>query len=162
MSEQKNYSDYGYAGDERIEISVQEFVALRKALEKAMENGTRIELPQVLNHFDVTNGTRVKKPTKKKLEEGNLQEFVDNEETFTEKNAKVVYDSNLYPEVYNGLSLLMLIHNRNVDNDIAKPVEELRKLHEQQQQQAEGQNTETTEHQEEVSPENNMNVVRDE
>lgn len=148
MSEQKNYNDYGYVGDEKIEISVQEFIALRKALEKAMDNGTKVELPQVFNYFDVTKGTRIKKPTKKKLENENVKEFFDSEATFSEDNAKVSYDANLYPEVYNGFSLLMIIHNRNVEEGIAKHKDELKEHFEKQQQAKED--------------EPQMNVVKDE
>jgi hypothetical protein len=131
--EPKNYKEFSYMGDEVITMTVGEFVAIQKALDQAIANGVIAQHPQVIRWYDAKTNKPVEKPTQKQIEKKEVVLLADSEATKSQENMQVSYKANLFPEVFNGREILMGIHERMVDEGVAKPIEELRKAYEERQ-----------------------------
>lgn len=129
QNQPKDYSAFGYIGDETITMSIQEFNAMRQGLEKALQNGVITDYPQVVKWFNQKG--QVDNPTEKQIREGQVRQFADNRMTFSEENLTVRYNSNIFPEIYNALETGMQVHTRMVDEGVAKPIEEVKKAYEE-------------------------------
>lgn len=128
---QKNYSDYSYIGDETISMPVQDFMVMRKGLEKALNNGIEVDYPQIVRWFNLEEGKPVENPSEKDIQDGKVRQFADNEATFSEANQSVRYNNNIYPEIYNALQTGMKVHTEMVDAGVAKPLSEVKKAYEE-------------------------------
>lgn len=147
-----NYSDFTYTGEETITMNAKEFFTLRKGLEKALQNGVEGKYPQVLKYFNLKSGEPVDNPTEKDIQSGVVQQFADNEATFSQENLHVSYNTEVYPEIYNALQQAMIVHQDMVDKGVAKPLAEVQKFFEERN--AQGQSKVQSE-------EPTMNVVKD-
>lgn len=130
--EPKNYQDYGYAGDEEIVISVAEFIALQSALNKAMQNGVILQRPQITKWVEKSTGKDVKF-SMKAAQDGKIVAQSDIEATKSDENLQVSYDNNIFPEIFEAQATIMGIHYRQVENEVAKPTAELKRLYEERQ-----------------------------
>lgn len=132
QNEPKNYADYGYVGDEKIVISVEEFINLQKAINQAMTNGVIVQRPQVLQWIDA----KTEKPVKfslKAAQEGTIKQLPDTEATASDENVSVSYNNNIFPHIFEGNKMLMGIHYRHVEAGVAKPTAELKRVYEERQ-----------------------------
>jgi hypothetical protein len=127
MQDKINPNDFGYLGDERFEISANEFQLLKVALEKGFSNTLRIEATEVPMFLDAETGMPVENPSEENLALGKILVTTNKEATFSQGNIKYTYDmTKLTREMLMAQELLVDIHLRNVETNVAKPLEELK------------------------------------
>jgi hypothetical protein len=124
----KNYTDYGYAGDEAITITVAELVALQKGANIAVQNGIIAQHPQVIKWYSTKTSMPVDKPTKKQIESGEVKQMADPSATASGENLQVSFNANIFPEVFESRAVAMGIHQRMVDEGVAKTRDELTEM----------------------------------
>jgi len=152
----KSYADYGYAGDEEITITVAELVALQKGSNIAVQNGIIAQHPQIIRWYSKETSMPVEKPTKKQIESKEVQQMADPAATGSSENLEVSFNANIFPEVFDARTIAMGIHQRMVDEGVAKTEEEINEL--QKERKNKGQ-MKVQEDKEEGHP--NMKVVKD-
>ncbi len=132
MKEQiKNPFEYGYLGDEKIEISANEFNLIRTALDHGIAATQKIDYVEITAYRDSETGKAVANPKEEDVASGKVRLITDKEATFHPSNAKVVYDGQkLKPEMLYASEMILDIHIRNVEAGIAKSKEQLIKANE--------------------------------
>ena len=127
----KNYADYSYIGEETITMTVPEFIAIQKALDQAISNGVIAQHPQVIRWYDVATQKPVENPTEKQITGQKVRQLADAEATKSEYNLRVSYNANLFPVVFNGREVTMAVHERMVEDGVAKPIDVVKQAYEE-------------------------------
>jgi hypothetical protein len=111
--------DYGYRGDEQITITGREFLLLRKAIEDAINNATLYRMDEIWRWVD-ENGEYVENPSSEDVLQGKVRRVTDIKNTVSESNLTVYFDPKMLTnEMLFGQELLLDIHLRNINNNIA-------------------------------------------
>lgn len=125
----KTLNNQWYRGDEKFEITAQEYTLLKVAVEQAMQGLVTVTFPEVKAFVNVETGAYIDKPSKKQLEAGTAVETVSPEKTFSAENRKISYDGKVTQELLSARELVMVIHQRNIENGVTTDVEELERLY---------------------------------
>ena len=127
MQDNINPNNYGYTGEEKFEISANEFQLMKVALEQGVRNTAKIEAVEVQMFLDAETGNVVENPTEQNLALGKVLVTTDKGATFSQSNMKYTYDmTKLTREMLMAQELLVDIHLRNVETNVAKPLDELK------------------------------------
>lgn len=130
QEEVKNPLNYGYLGDEKIEITAKEFIAMKTAVEQGINSTLESYLPEVVKYVNIESSKIVENPSQEDLQSGKVTLVTDRDATFSPSNVKYQYSTKLTPDMIMGQQLIMEIHERNVETGVAKSVEELKKASE--------------------------------
>ena len=130
QEEVKNPLNYGYLGDEKIEISAKEFMAMKTAVEQGINATLEGYLPEVTKYVNIETSKIVENPSQEDLQSGKVTLVTDRNATFSPANVKYQYSTKLTPDMIMGQQLIMEIHERNVETGVAKSIEELQKASE--------------------------------
>ena len=130
QEEVKNPLNYGYLGDEKIEITAKEFIAMKTAVEQGINSTLESYLPEVVKYVNIETSKIVDNPSQEDLQSGKVTLVTDRDATFSPANVKYQYSTKLTPDMIMGQQLIMEIHERNVETGVAKSVEELKKASE--------------------------------
>jgi hypothetical protein len=130
QEEVKNPLNYGYLGDEKIEITAKEFIAMKTAVEQGINSTLESYLPEVTKYVNIETSKIVDNPSQEDLQSGKVTMVTDRDATFNPANVKYQYSTKLTPDMIMGQQLIMEIHERNVETGIAKSIEELQKASE--------------------------------
>lgn len=130
QEEVKNPLNYGYLGDEKIEITAKEFIAMKTAIEQGINSTLDSYLPEVTRYVNVETSKIVENPSQEDLQSGKVALVTDRDATFSPMNVRYHYSTKLTPDMIMGQQLIMEIHERNVEVGVAKSSEELKKLSE--------------------------------
>jgi hypothetical protein len=128
QEEVKNPLEYGYLGDERVELTAKEFMQLKNAVEQGINATLESFLPEVLRYVDRESSEIVLEPNQEDLTSGKVVTVTDREATFNPANVKYQYNTKLSPDMIKGQQLIMEIHERNVETGVAKSIVELEAL----------------------------------
>jgi hypothetical protein len=128
--EVKNPLNYGYLGDEKIEITAKEFIAMKTAVEQGINSTLESYLPEVTKYVNIETSKIVDNPSQEDLQSGKVTMVTDRDATFNPANVRYQYSTKLTPDMIMGQQLIMEIHERNVETGIAKSIEELQKASE--------------------------------
>lgn len=130
QEEVKNPLNYGYLGDEKIEITAKEFIAMKTAVEQGINSTLESYLPEVIKYVNIETSKIVENPSQEDLQSGKVTLVTDRDATFSPANVRYQYSTKLTPDMIMGQQLIMEIHERNVETGVAKSVEELQKASE--------------------------------
>ena len=130
QEEVKNPLNYGYLGDEKIEITEKEFIAMKTAVEQGINSTLESYLPEVVKYVNIETSKIVDNPSQEDLQSGKVTLVTDRDATFSPANVKYQYSTKLTPDMIMGQQLIMEIHERNVETGVAKSIEELQKASE--------------------------------
>jgi hypothetical protein len=130
QEEVKNPLNYGYLGDEKIEITAKEFIAMKTAVEQGINSTLESYLPEVVKYVNIETSKIVENPSQEDLQSGKVTLVTDRDATFSPANVKYHYSTKLTPDMIMGQQLIMEIHERNVETGVAKSIEELQKASE--------------------------------
>lgn len=130
QEEVKNPLNYGYLGDEKIEITAKEFIAMKTAVEQGINSTLESYLPEVVKYVNIETSKIVDNPLQEDLQSGKVTLVTDRDATFSPTNVKYQYSTKLTPDMIMGQQLIMEIHERNVETGVAKSIEELQKASE--------------------------------
>jgi hypothetical protein len=130
QEEIKNPMNYGYLGDEKIEITAKEFIAMKTAIEQGINSTLESYLPEVTKYVNVETSKIVENPSQEDLQSGKVALVTDRDATFNPANVRYQYSTKLTPDMIMGQQLIMEIHERNVGIGLAKTMEELQKASE--------------------------------
>jgi len=130
QEEVKNPLNYGYLGDEKIEITSKEFMAIKSAVEQGINATLESYLPEVTKYVSVETSSIVENPSQEDLQSGKVTLVTDRDATFNPANVRYQYSTKLTPDMIMGQQLIMEIHERNVEIGVAKTLEELQKASE--------------------------------
>lgn len=130
QEEVKNPLNYGYLGDEKIEITAKEFIAMKTAVEQGINSTLESYLPEVTKYVNVETSKIVDNPSQEDLQSGKVTMVTDRDATFNPMNVRYQYSTKLTPDMIMGQQLIMEIHERNVEIGVAKTLEELQKASE--------------------------------
>ena len=130
QEEVKNPLNYGYLGDEKIEITAKEFIAMKTAVEQGINSTLESYLPEVVKYVNIETSKIVDNPSQEDLQSGKVTLVTDRDATFSPSNVKYQYSTKLTPDMIMGQQLIMEIHERNVETGVAKSIEELQKASE--------------------------------
>jgi hypothetical protein len=128
QEEVKNPLEYGYLGDERVEMTAKEFMQLKNAVEQGINATLESFLPEVLRYVNRETSEVVFEPTQEDIAIGKVVTVTDREATFNPANVKYHYNTKLSPDMIKGQQLIMEIHERNVETGVAKSIAELEAL----------------------------------
>ena len=128
QAEAKNPLEYGYLGDERVEITAKEFMQLKNAVEQGINATLESYLPEVLRYVNRETSEIVLEPSQEDVASGKVVTVTDREATFNPANVKYQYNTKLSPDMIKGQQLIMEIHERNVEVGVAKSIKELEAL----------------------------------
>ena len=90
----------------KIELEVEQLKVIRSAIGKAIDNETVITYPEQLSYLNIKSNKLVSKPSKDKLESGEVIPIADPDKTFSQDNIKISYTNRLTKEMIYSLSLL--------------------------------------------------------
>jgi hypothetical protein len=130
QEEVKNPLNYGYLGDEKIEITAKEFMAMKSAVEQGINATLESYLPEVTKYVNIETSSIVASPSQEDLQAGKVTLVTDRDATFNPANVRYQYSTKLTPDMIMGQQLIMEIHERNVEIGVAKTLEELQKASE--------------------------------
>lgn len=130
QEEIKNPMNYGYLGDEKIEITAKEFIAMKTAIEQGINSTLESYLPEVTRYVNIETSKIVDNPSQEDLQSGKVTMVTDRDATFNPANVRYQYSTKLTPDMIMGQQLIMEIHERNVGAGVAKSLEELKKANE--------------------------------
>lgn len=130
QEEVKNPLNYGYLGDEKIEITSKEFMAMKSAIEQGINATLESYLPEVTKYVNIETSKIVENPSQEDLQSGKVTLVTDRDATFNPMNVRYQYSTKLTPDMIMGQQLIMEIHERNVEMGLAKSLEELQKASE--------------------------------
>lgn len=130
QEEVKNPLNYGYLGDEKIEITAKEFMAMKSAVEQGINATLESYLPEVTKYVSIETSSIVENPSQEDLQSGKVTLVTDRDATFNPVNVRYQYSTKLTPDMIMGQQLIMEIHERNVEIGVAKTLEELQKASE--------------------------------
>jgi hypothetical protein len=130
QEEIKNPMNYGYLGDEKLEITAKEFIAMKTAIEQGINATLESYLPEVVKYVNVETSKIIDNPSQEELQSGKVTMVTDRDATFSPRNVKYQYSTKLTPDMIMGQQLIMEIHERNVGLGLAKSMEELQKANE--------------------------------
>lgn len=128
QAEEKNPLEYGYLGEERVEITAKEFMQLKNAVEQGINATLESYLPEVLRYVNRETSEIVLEPSQEDVASGKVVTVTDREATFNPVNVKYHYNTKLSPDMIKGQQLIMEIHERNVETGVAKSIKELEVL----------------------------------
>lgn len=129
--EVKNPQEYGYVGDEKIEITAREFLTLSKAVSDGILATLQVHMPEVTKHINVETSEEVLNPSFADLSSGKVIKVTDRQATFSENNIVNIYDvTKLTRDMTMAQEITAHIHDRNVHNGVAKYRTELEALKE--------------------------------
>lgn len=123
----KTLSNQWYSGMEQITISAQEYVLLKTAVEQGLQALSSTSFPEVKAFVNVDTGEYVDKPTQKKIKDGKFVQTVSPEKTFSAENRIISYDGKVTQEMLAARELIMIIHQRNIEQGLTTDVEELQR-----------------------------------
>lgn len=123
--EKKTLADQWYKGDEEIKISAQEYVLLKTAVEQGIQSLVSVSYPEVKDYVNAETGAFIEKPTTKQLESGVAILTVNPEKTFSMENRQISYNGKITREMLAAGELLMIIHQRNIEQGITSNVKDL-------------------------------------
>lgn len=122
----KDIFDYGYVGNEVIEISVDEYYLLKIVVEQFLQTTMTGEYPKKYDFINTKNGKEVKNPQEKDLETGLVKKVFSKNKTFHPENLLESFDATkLTKELIDAQIVLTDIHLRNVEKGVAKTKEQL-------------------------------------
>ncbi len=131
----QNPAAFGYRADAKVILTGNEFIVLQHLAQKAIGNGVTETYVQVDEWVNIETGEPVEKPTSKQINDGKVRRLPSKPKTL--QNKQIAFNSNLYPEIFDGNEVVFNIHMRNIEQGIATPVEVLQKeLEERQREQA--------------------------
>lgn len=107
-----------YKKDVKIELTGEEFEIVLLGAMHGMNAVTERSFTEQTVWINRETGERVKKPTKKQLEEGKVSKEVDLEATF--KEPVVRYTEKVTGQMIDSSLILNRIHNRNVENGLVE------------------------------------------
>lgn len=90
----------------KIEVSVEQLKVMRSAINKAIDNETVITFPEQLSYLNNKSGKLVPKPSKEKIESGEVTPSADPEKTFTNSNMQISYTDRVTKEMIYTLGFL--------------------------------------------------------
>lgn len=128
--EVQNPLNYGYLGDEKIQITAKEFIAMKTAIEQGINSTLESYLPEVIKYVNVETSKIVENPSAEELQSGKVTLVTDRDATFSPTNVRYQYSTKLTPDMIMGQQLIMEIHERNVETGVAKSLEQLQKANE--------------------------------
>lgn len=123
----KTLSNQWYSGIEQITISAQEYVLLKTAVEQGLQALSSTSFPEVKTFVNIDTGEYVDKPTQKQIKDGKVVETVSPEKTFSLANRVVSYDGKVTQEMLAARELIVIIHQRNIEQGVTTDVEELQR-----------------------------------
>lgn len=124
--ESVNILEYGYKGDEQITISAREFITLKNAVEKGLENASEEYLPAIEQYVEVETGKVVENPSQEDLLTRKVVPTTDKQATFSSANIKIKYDlKKVSPDLLKALEYIHEIHYRAIEQGIATHVDNL-------------------------------------
>jgi len=110
----KNPNEYTYRGDEVLQIKASTFLALAKAIEISVSQGSKVTFPTVNKYIAAATGIDVENPAQKEIETGAVRPIMDVDKTFDQNNAKQEFEAWMVPDVVNAKHLLFEVHAENV------------------------------------------------
>ena len=123
----KTLNSEWYNGSEQITISAQEYVLLKTAVEQGLQALAMVSFPEVKAYVNVETGEYIEKPTKKQITEGTAVQTVSPEKTFSTENRVIAYDGKVTQEMLAARELVIIIHQRNIEQGLTTSVEELQR-----------------------------------
>jgi hypothetical protein len=112
-------SEYGYKGDEQITITGKEFLLLREAIKDGIQASIDYRMDEVVKWVN-QDGEDIENPTPEQIVNGEVRKATDIRATFSDENTKTYFDPRrLTNEMLLGQELMLDIHMRNINNQIA-------------------------------------------
>lgn len=106
----------GYSGEEKFEITGDEFVKIIEGLVQGINN-CKIEKHTIKHKYIDEKGEDVKNPTKRQIDLGRVRKVFDVENTF--KDVVIEYNATkLHPAMLIAQSVINEINQRNIDNGV--------------------------------------------
>lgn len=128
QEENKNPQDYGYKGDEIIEISAREFMVFKTAIEDGINATSSAYMPEVKKYINTETAEEVYNPSAEDVQSGKVVQVMDRSATFAPHNTIVTFNpEKLTREMTLAQEFVFEIHNRNVDKGVAKHRSEFEK-----------------------------------
>jgi translation elongation factor EF-Tu-like GTPase len=129
----KTLANQFYNGAEQITISAQEYILLKTAVEQGLNALASISFPEVKAFVNAETGEYINKPNQKQIKDGFAIETVSPEKTFSLENRVISYDGKVTQEMLAARELVMIIHQRNIEQGLTTDVEELQRQFEASQ-----------------------------
>ena len=108
---------FGYRADAKVVLTGHEFTVLQHLAQKAIGNGVKETFLQTYEWVNVETGDTVEQPAQKQIKEGKVTRVPSRAKTL--QNKQISYESNLYPEIFDGNEVIFRIHMRNIEADTA-------------------------------------------
>lgn len=116
MSEKKNYTDYGYVGDEQIKMDAVSFMKLRGVVSAFLDKETNVFFPEKYKYVNSQTGETIKKLTEKNKHLA--QKIVDVEATMSGQPS--ISRTAVGQELLDIQLLMNKIHMDMIDEGVAK------------------------------------------
>lgn len=130
MQQEQMPQGFGYQGDEQITITAKEFIKLKSAVEQGIRSTIVNYLPEVTNWIEVATSNQVESPTLEQIQKGEVVMVTNRESTFSPNNVKTFFSDRLSMDMVEGQELMASIHQRNIENGVAKSFQTLKELSE--------------------------------
>lgn len=121
----KTLQNSWYRGNENITITAQEYILLKVAVEQGLQALVTVSFPEVKTFVNTDTGEYITKPSKKQLADGTAVETVSPEKTFSAENRVIAYDGKVTQEMLAARELVIVIHQRNIEEGLTTDVETL-------------------------------------
>lgn len=121
----KTLQNSWYRGNENITITAQEYILLKVAVEQGLQALVTVSFPEVKTFVNAETGEYIVKPSKKQLADGIALETVSPEKTFSVENRVIAYDGKVTQEMLAARELVIVIHQRNIEEGLTTDVETL-------------------------------------
>lgn len=116
----KNPKDFTYEGDEILPLKASTFFLLLKAIDKALQKGSRLSYPIQEEFVSSLDGSLVENPSKEQLISGEVRATVSVDKTFSPENLKEEFEAWIMPEIATAKQELLALHAEAVSKGIAK------------------------------------------
>lgn len=121
----KTLQNSWYRGNENITITAEEYILLKVAVEQGLQALVTVSFPEVKTFVNTDTGEYITKPSKKQLADGTAVETVSPEKTFSAENRVIAYDGKVTQEMLAARELVIIIHQRNIEEGLTTDVETL-------------------------------------
>lgn len=119
----KTLNNQWYRGDEEVKISAEEYILMKVAIEQSLHLMTEEKIREIRGYVSINDGSIVDKPTDKQIKNREVVYTVIPERTFDDPiNRIVYYDGRITREMIMARELIMVIHNRNIEQGITSDV----------------------------------------
>lgn len=122
----KNPNEYSYRGDEILQIKASDFLAMAKAIEIALQKGTKLCYPTVNKYIASATGIDVPNPTQEEIKTGAVRPIMDVDKTFSQSNIKQEFEPWLVPDIVGAKNIVFEVHAENVKSGNAVHISELK------------------------------------